>query len=1086
MTMLKEIKKGDLTAVFYPSGEIAWLKLKDIMLNQVIQNPLENRLSQIYVRAHLKDRVEAYPLLTADAEVGFNESGVEYRGIAGPFRYTIQMNFHEHGWFYDVSVDGAETFDLIYIQDLGLAEQAAVRTNEAYMSQYIDYHVTEGTNGFTVQARQNQPQNDRFPAVQMGALTKIVGYATDGFDIYGTDYKVTNEIAALAKKSLPNRVYQYEFAQISLQTELFTNHAETHFYSYVTEHQPKASGAPLENLTEIKASIPKKAYQPSTKVMRVKNIGTPITGETISDKWLQAKFPDRIQEEKQDDTLFSFFTPNYAHVVTREKEAALERPHGSILLDKVDVLNPEATLSATTYMYGAFLSQLVAGNTNMNKWNSHARNPLNILQTSGLRIYVEQNNELRLLGVPSVWETSTNYSTWYYQWNDDLITVQTTLTAESKEAFVTFHSEKGRAYKLVVTNQVTMGTNEYDTTVKKEIKDGIVTYLPAEDSPILEIYPALQFQVDGTFEEMTDESYFAKEYAGTAGLDVFLFQPNDKATFHVQAKLADTFSKQNTDIESSTKEIRASYDELTAQFHLNHPSTTAEKLNLTVYWYAHQMLVHYASPHGLEQYSGAAWGTRDVSQGPFEFFLATGNKAVLRQLVLTIFSHQYQDTGDWPQWFMFDKYTSIQQEESHGDVIVWPLKIIGDYLEMSGDTSILEEIIPFVDRESKTFTNDKGTLLEHIELAVKTIEARFMKGTALSNYGDGDWDDTLQPANAKLKKNMVSSWTVALTYQTFKRLATFLPAGEKYGELARRVQADFAKYMTADTDVIPGFLYLEEGKAPVWMIHPEDKETNIKYRLIPLTRSVIAELVDKKQANRNFDIIDEHLLHPDGVRLMSEPAHYAGGVSTHFKRAEQAANFGREVGLQYVHAHIRYIEALAKIGDKEAWRMLDVINPINIKEVVPNAALRQSNTYFSSSDAAFLDRYQAQNEFSRVKEGSIPVKGGWRIYSSGPGIYLHQLISSVLGIRQTEQAFIFDPILPEELDGLECHMELDHYPLDITFESADKAGILVNGEEVSVENEANAYRTGALILPKENLTSKCSQITIKFQKNNRL
>ncbi|MBC8838009.1 protein ndvB, partial [Escherichia coli] len=77
---------------------------------------------------------------------------------------------------------------------------------------------------------------------------------------------------------------------------------------------------------------------------------------------------------------------------------------------------------------------------------------------------------------------------------------------------------------------------------------------------------------------------------------------------------------------------------------------------------------------------------RDVSQGPFEFFLATGNKAVLRKLVLTIFSHQYQDTGDWPQWFMFDKYTSIQQEESHGDVIVWQLKIIGDYLEMSGDT----------------------------------------------------------------------------------------------------------------------------------------------------------------------------------------------------------------------------------------------------------------------------------------------------------------------------------------------------------------------------------------------------------------
>ena len=32
------------------------------------------------------------------------------------------------------------------------------------------------------------------------------------------------------------------------------------------------------------------------------------------------------------------------------------------------------------------------------------------------------------------------------------------------------------------------------------------------------------------------------------------------------------------------------------------------------------MLVHYLSPHGLEQFGGAAWGTRDVSQGPTEFF----------------------------------------------------------------------------------------------------------------------------------------------------------------------------------------------------------------------------------------------------------------------------------------------------------------------------------------------------------------------------------------------------------------------------------------------------------------------------------
>ena len=33
-------------------------------------------------------------------------------------------------------------------------------------------------------------------------------------------------------------------------------------------------------------------------------------------------------------------------------------------------------------------------------------------------------------------------------------------------------------------------------------------------------------------------------------------------------------------------------------------------------WYGMNALTHFLTPYGLEQFSGAAWGTRDVSQGP--------------------------------------------------------------------------------------------------------------------------------------------------------------------------------------------------------------------------------------------------------------------------------------------------------------------------------------------------------------------------------------------------------------------------------------------------------------------------------------
>ena len=46
------------------------------------------------------------------------------------------------------------------------------------------------------------------------------------------------------------------------------------------------------------------------------------------------------------------------------------------------------------------------------------------------------------------------------------------------------------------------------------------------------------------------------------------------------------------------------------------------KLNDIFKWYIHNAMVHYTIPHGLEQYCGGAWGTRDVCQGPVELLSA--------------------------------------------------------------------------------------------------------------------------------------------------------------------------------------------------------------------------------------------------------------------------------------------------------------------------------------------------------------------------------------------------------------------------------------------------------------------------------
>ena len=117
-------------------------------------------------------------------------------------------------------------------------------------------------------------------------------------------------------------------------------------------------------------------------------------------------------------------------------------------------------------------------------------------------------------------------------------------------------------------------------------------------------------------------------------------------------------------------------------------------------WMAHDALIHYLAPRGLEQYSGGGWGTRDVSQGPVEFLLSLGHVSPVCDLLRQVFRNQNAD-GDWPQWFMFPPFQQIQSRHAHGDVVIWPLKALCDYLEHANDAAILHDRLPYTDDDDE-------------------------------------------------------------------------------------------------------------------------------------------------------------------------------------------------------------------------------------------------------------------------------------------------------------------------------------------------------------------------------------------------
>jgi 1,2-beta-oligoglucan phosphorylase len=558
--------------------------------------------------------------------------------------------------------------------------------------------------------------------------------------------------------------------------------------------------------------------------------------------------------------------------------------------------------------------------------------------------------------------------------------------------------------------------------------------------------------------------------------------------FITEASLAAGLIIRGQLVESSNEQIEDFWDSITAGLEISAPegsklALAAEQAGEIFPWFIQNALVHYLSPRGLEQYSGGGWGTRDVCQGPVELLLALGRFEPMRDLLCRVFRQQNPD-GDWPQWFMFfERERNIRPGDSHGDIVYWPVFALAQYLSATGDAGILDEVLPFFHPDGDAVAK-QVTIFEHVECALNLIQDRVIQGTVLAAYGHGDWNDSLQPAKPDMRERLCSSWTVTLSYQTFMALAAALRSvgrSERASQLetmASKILEEFQRVLIVD-NVVAGLAYFHEDGKIDYLLHPRDGTTGLSYSLLPMMHGIINDMFTPEQAVTHLELIRIHLLGPDGARLFDRPMKYLGGIQTNFQRAESASYFGREIGIMYMHAHLRYAEALAHFGDVEGFfKALGQLNPIAIHELVPSAGLRQANCYYSSTDALFADRYEAFEHYDRVQNGEVTLEGGWRVYSSGAGIGTRLIMQCFLGIRIERASLILDPVIPPSLDGLKVSLRIGAALVEVTYQIGAKGcgtrGAEWHGEALDFTRESNPYRPGAIRIPMESLTAKLS------------
>jgi cellobiose phosphorylase len=401
----------------------------------------------------------------------------------------------------------------------------------------------------------------------------------------------------------------------------------------------------------------------------------------------------------------------------------------------------------------------------------------------------------------------------------------------------------------------------------------------------------------------------------------------------------------------------------------------------------------------------------------------------------------------------------------------------------SGDAGVLDEELPFFHPEGDARA-ERGSMLAHVERALALIEQRVIPGTLLAAYGHGDWNDSLQPADPALARQLCSAWTVTLHYQMAMTLARALRGADEAGLPARleaaslRIREDFQRLLVAD-GVVAGLARFQDGGVEQWL-HPRDRNTGIRYSLLPMIHAILANLFTPEQARQHVELIRQHLLGTDGARLFDRPLPYRGGLQRYFQRAETSTFFGREIGLMYTHAHLRWAEALAHLGDGEAaYQALRQAIPVGLRGVVPNASLRQANCYTSSSDADFKDRYEASARYEDVRSGAVAVEGGWRVYSSGAGIAVRLVRERLLGLRLGRTSIGIDPVLPRVLDGLAVRVVLEGHEVTLRYRVGPHGhgprAITCNGTPLPFNREAHPYRTGGAEVATDALRERLRQ-----------
>ena len=467
---------------------------------------------------------------------------------------------------------------------------------------------------------------------------------------------------------------------------------------------------------------------------------------------------------------------------------------------------------------------------------------------------------------------------------------------------------------------------------------------------------------------------------------------------------------------------------------------------------------------GFYQASGA-YGFRDQLQDSMALLLS--RPELSRQHILLAAARQFHE-GDVQHWWLPSSGTGIRTRFS--DDVVWLAYCTAQYVNVTGDQSILDEVLPFLDGPKlhqdeqhayfvPTIFDEQASLFEHCARALGQAQEVGQHGLPL--MGAGDWNDGMnRVGKAGQGESVWLGWFLIATLQDFAKIA------RKRDDVRAELWETKIKDLTAalEKDGWDGAwyrrAYFDDG-TPLG----SSQNTECSIDAIAQSWSVISRAAAPARAHMAMDELDKQLIRKsDKLALLFTPpfdktAHDPGYIKAYPPGI-------RENGGQYTHGVIWSVFAFAELKQSQkAWDLFSMLSPINHALTAQDAARYRVEPYVMAADIYSIAPYIG--------------RGGWTWYTGAAGMFYRAGIEAILGIQKQGNVLRMRPFFPQHWDAFEFEFKFgsSRYLLrvrhGVTTKTDHPAAEIISDDQIDVTmvDDAKTHRINIEFAPRtENQT----------------